>query len=173
MKSMRNTKEDAFRCRSAVHDHGSDNGYTETVCLPARNHTEHHMKLNAEPFQKIYSGQKTIELRLLDEKRQKLRVGDTIVFTCSDKTERQMKAQIAALHCFKSFEDLYRTLPLLKCEYTEENVSQAHFTDMEAYYPAEEQKKYGVVGIEIFPPMQIKEGSIVLPSRKDKGENNM
>ena len=39
------------------------------------------MKLNDEPFQKIRDGKKTIELRLFDEKRRKLELGDHIIFS--------------------------------------------------------------------------------------------
>ena len=38
------------------------------------------MKLNSEMFDKVKSGKKTYEVRLLDEKRQKIGVGDTIIF---------------------------------------------------------------------------------------------
>lgn len=41
---------------------------------------KHQFKLNNFPFEKIANGTKTIELRLYDEKRQKLNVGDEIVF---------------------------------------------------------------------------------------------
>lgn len=37
---------------------------------------KYEMKLNNEPFNSIKSGMKTIEMRLNDEKRQKLNVGD-------------------------------------------------------------------------------------------------
>ena len=50
---------------------------------------------------------------------------------------------------FPTFEDLYKSLPLLKCGYTDKDVAMAHPSDMEAYYSAQEQEKYGVVGIEI------------------------
>ena len=39
----------------------------------------HEMRLNNEPFNKIKEGTKTVELRLLDEKRKTLRVGDKII----------------------------------------------------------------------------------------------
>ena len=42
---------------------------------------KHFMKLDPQPFESIKSGEKTIELRLFDEKRQLINVGDTIVFT--------------------------------------------------------------------------------------------
>ena len=41
----------------------------------------HYMKLKSHPFYMIRSGQKTFELRLFDEKRQKLQVNDEIEFT--------------------------------------------------------------------------------------------
>ena len=40
----------------------------------------HHMKLQQEPFRKVMAGDKTIELRLNDTKRQRIRAGDQIEF---------------------------------------------------------------------------------------------
>lgn len=39
---------------------------------------KHQMKLKLQPFNMIRSSQKTFELRLYDEKRQKLQIGDEI-----------------------------------------------------------------------------------------------
>ena len=113
--------------------------------------TSHEMKLNSEPFEKIKSGEKTIELRLYDEKRQKIQEGDTIVFT-NNATGETLTKRVAKLYRFDSFEELYKTLPLLQCGYTAEDVDKAHPSDMEQYYSAEEQRKYGVVGIELQLP---------------------
>ena len=107
-----------------------------------------HMNLNPAPFAMMKNGQKTIELRLYDEKRQQVKVGDTIVFT-NTATGEALSKTVIKLHRFDSFEELYRALPLLQCGYTAEDVDKAHPSDMEQYYSAEEQKKYGVVGIEI------------------------
>jgi ASC-1-like (ASCH) protein len=96
----------------------------------------------------IKSGQKTIELRLYDEKRQLIKVGDEIIFT-NIVTEEKLHVKVSNLHRFDSFEDLYKSLPLLKCGYTSENIGRATPSDMEQYYPAEEQKEFGVLGIEI------------------------
>ena len=108
------------------------------------------MKLHSEPFEMIKSGRKTIELRLWDEKRRKIRPGDTIVFTNTVSGET-LEASVKALHRFDSFEELYKQLPLLKCGYTEEDIATARCCDMESYYSTDEQAKYGVVGIELFP----------------------
>jgi len=109
----------------------------------------HQMKLNPEPFRQIQSGQKTIELRLFDEKRRGIKIGDTIVFTNAETAET-LTATVVNLHRFESFEALYKALPLLKCGYTSENVSVASPKDMNKYYSEEQQKKHGVLGIEIY-----------------------
>ena len=80
----------------------------------------HRMKLNAAPFSMIRSGQKTIELRLNDEKRRQVKVGDFIEFTSTEQPEEKMQVRVTALHRFRSFAELYEHLPLLQCGYTEE-----------------------------------------------------
>ena len=108
----------------------------------------HEMRLSPSPFEMIKSGRKTVELRLFDEKRQMLRVGDEIVFK-NTETAETLRTVIVGLHRFDSFEELYGSMPLLKCGYTAEDVQRASPSDMEKYYSAEEQKRYGVVGIEL------------------------
>ena len=109
----------------------------------------HQMKLNGAPFEMIEQGVKTIELRLLDEKRRLIQVGDEIAFTHSKNCTRVLKSRVIALHIFASFEELYANLPLLKCGYTKENIHTAAPSDMDLYYTKEQQAQYGVVGIEI------------------------
>ena len=109
---------------------------------------QHAMKLFPEPFAMIKSEKKTIELRLFDEKRQRIKPGDEIVFTNTETGENLTKTVIK-LHRFHSFEALYKALPLLQCGYTEETVPKAHPSDMDRYYSPGEQSKYGVVGIEL------------------------
>ena len=109
----------------------------------------HQMKLNEDPFEKIEQGIKTIELRLLDEKRRLIQVGDKIEFVHAKNAKRVLNSRVIALHVFPSYEELYANLPLLKCGYTKEDIHTAHPSDMDIYYPKEKQKEYGVVGIEI------------------------
>ena len=108
----------------------------------------HKMKLKPEPFGLIKSGKKTVELRLYDEKRQAVKVGDTVEFTCTEGGE-VLSRRVKALHTFASFAELYGALPLERCGYTEENIARASPSDMEQYYSVEEQNRYGVVGIEL------------------------
>ncbi len=123
-------------------------GHVECVTAFVREQRTHYMNLNPSPFDMIKSGQKTIELRLYDEKRRNIKAGDTIVFTHLQNGSTQ-KTIVRKLHRFASFEELYENLPLLRCGYTEEDVASACAADMEEYYSPEMQKKYGVVGIEL------------------------
>ena len=110
---------------------------------------EHIMRLRTAPFEKIKAGKKTIELRLYDEKRQQIAVGDTIRFVNTENSAEVLFAIVKNLYLFDSFEELYNALPLTECGYTEEELSIASYRDMELYYSEEEQKRYGVVGIKI------------------------
>lgn len=109
----------------------------------------HEMKLHPQPFAMIASSEKTIELRLNDEKRQQIQVGDTILFTSREDESKQIRATVLKLHRFSSFEELYAELPLEQCGYRPDELAQASPKDMEAYYTPEQQKRYGVLGIEI------------------------
>lgn len=133
------------------------------------NETIHEMKLFPEPFEMIASGKKTIELRLNDEKRRRVKTGDSIVFTNTETGER-LETRVTALHRFSSFAELYRALPLEKCGYTEEEALSADPADMDAYYSKEEQQKYGALGIELAlcgeDPKRPDEGSIDIGGSK-------
>lgn len=107
----------------------------------------HFMKLQPEPFERINSGRKTIELRLYDEKRRRIQAGDVIVFTRTDSGEK-LYVKVIALHIYRSFAELYGALPLEKCGYGAQNISTASPEDMRAYYTACDEETYGVVGIE-------------------------
>lgn len=108
----------------------------------------HRMHLKKEPFLQISEGKKTIELRLNDEKRQKINVGDEIVFVCSGEPA-VLKAVVEKLHKFPDFKSLYDSLPLDKCGYDENEALSASPTDMEKYYDKADIKRYGAIGIEL------------------------
>ncbi len=108
----------------------------------------HTMKLHPNPFRMIACGDKMYELRLYDEKRQCIKIGDAIEFVNTD-TQEQLVVRVKSIHIFKNFTELYQSMPLLKCGYTEEDVATANPADMEKYYSKEQQAQYGVVAFEI------------------------
>ena len=108
----------------------------------------HQMRLKDARFQMIWDGEKTIELRLLDEKRKLVNIGDIIEFSNLSNPGQIIVVKVISIYVFDSFETLYKSLPLEKCGYTQSDVRSASASDMNAYYSIEEQLKYGVVGIE-------------------------
>ena len=104
----------------------------------------HSMKLQRQPFEAVRLEQKTIEMRLYDEKRQQIRVGDCITFRCG---EEAVTVRVCALHRFPDFKAMYNTLPKEKLGYGEGEIADP--MDMEQYYSLEQQSQYGVLGIEI------------------------
>ena len=105
------------------------------------------LRLNEKPFNSIKNGTKKIEMRLLDEKRQQYQVGDVLIFKKRPEEIEIIKTKIINLHKVASFKDLYEMFDKSILGY--EKDEQAHFSDMEEFYPVDEQKLYGVVGIEI------------------------
>ena len=105
----------------------------------------HEMRLDSKEYRKITHGKKTIELRLLDEKREKVQIGDKITFT-NNETKETITVQVVALHVFPSFKELYETLDKVAIGYRED--ATADYRDMEEYYSVPEQQKHGVIGIE-------------------------
>lgn len=104
------------------------------------------MRLHKEPFELIKSGSKTIELRLNDEKRQLINVGDEITFENRSNGEK-IHVKVIGLHKYPSFEELYKHFDKVSMGYKEDE--EADPKDMEQYYSSEEQSRYGVVGIEL------------------------
>ena len=109
----------------------------------------HTLNLHPQPFALIADGRKTIELRLYDEKRSRIQVGDTLVFVHTEDASKTLTTKVTALHLFPDFAALYAALPLEKCGYLPEEIATASPADMNVYYSAERQAQYGVVGIEI------------------------
>lgn len=99
------------------------------------------MKLQNEPFKQIKKEIKKIEIRLNDEKRKIFEINDYIEFT-NITTLEIMFVKITNLYHYKNFEDLFNNFDnsILGC---------GSYEEMYKYYSREEEKKYGVLGIEI------------------------
>ena len=65
----------------------------------------HEMNLQSKYFDFIKDGTKRIELRLYDEKRQSIQIGDIIEFTKSE--DEKFKAEVVGLLRYDSFADLF------------------------------------------------------------------
>ena len=103
----------------------------------------HKMKLKESPFERIKNGTKTIEFRLFDEKRQKIKIGDKIEFSKLPDMKEIILVDVLDLYREDSFEKLFRKL------ITDEEEIQRKVAAMHQFYSAEKEKEYGVLGIKI------------------------
>ena len=94
------------------------------------------MHLDQSPFLQIQSGQKSIEVRINDEKRATLRVGDHIEFVSRADPTQKISKRVNQLSTFKTFEDLFARFPDER-------------TEIYKYYTKADEDKFGVVAIKL------------------------
>lgn len=109
----------------------------------------HNMKLYEEPFELVKKENKTIEVRLNDEKRREIQVGDEIIFTHYDNPNKQIKVKVIGLSKFDSFSELYSSFPNEKFGHKKEITLKEQIQNVREIYSEEKEKKYGVLGIHI------------------------
>lgn len=93
----------------------------------------------------IKEGNKTIESRLFDEKRQSIQIGDTIIFTNREATNETVAVNVIGLLHYATFHDLFTHNQPTKfggpsAEWLENQINE--------FYSLDDQQKYGVLGIE-------------------------
>ena len=103
----------------------------------------HKMKLKESPFERIKNGTKTVEFRLYDEKRSKIKIGDQIEFAKLPDLQETILVDVLDLYREDTFENLFKKI------FTDEDEIKRKTTLMYQYYSHNEEKQYGVVGIKI------------------------
>ena len=106
---------------------------------------EHSLRLAAAPFEAIASGRKTVESRLFDEKRQYVQLGDIIIFTNRENPSHTLKVKVIGLLRYTSFAKMFAHNDTSK--FGGES-SDWLLRQVNEFYSEDEQKQYGVVGIE-------------------------
>lgn len=106
------------------------------------------MRLADEPFEKIWREEKTVEIRLNDEKRKEIEVGDKILFRKLTQENSVAIASVIALHRFNTFRKLFSSALFSKTGCGNMTIDSAT-ESMYRFYSKEQEQKYGVLGIEI------------------------
>lgn len=106
----------------------------------------HKMNLASSAFKSVSTGKKTIEMRLYDEKRAKVNVGDEIEFENVD-THEKIRCKVINLTRYNDFFELYSSVDKSAIGYSENETANAE--DMYQYYTLDLIKMYGVLAIEI------------------------
>ena len=98
------------------------------------------MKLEPKYFAKIKSGEKSVELRLNDEKRKPITSGDVIVFANTESAKERVAVRVDGYYVYSSFAELFDKVDNKK-------LKGCTLADAEKIYTKQDQKKYGVKGI--------------------------
>ena len=108
---------------------------------------KYNMRLINEAYEAVINGTKRVEIRLLDEKRSKLKRGDTITFTNYDDHNKSFDVVIIDLKTFNNINEViynYDISLLLSKETKREDLVKM-FNNI---YTIDEQNKYNVITIE-------------------------
>ena len=106
----------------------------------------HEMNLQDKYFDFILNGTKRIELRLNDEKRQQIKIGDTIIF-CNKQGET-FSAKVKDLFRNNSFEELFEDFEIDIL--ADKSMTKAELLQvLDEFYTPEKQAEFGVLGILI------------------------
>lgn len=108
----------------------------------------HEMKLQPKYYNYIINGTKRIEIRLNDEKRQLIKIGDIIEFKKEPELNESFKAKVIGLLKYNTFEDMFKDFDisiLSDKSMTKEKLINV----LEQFYTKEKQTQYGVLGIRI------------------------
>lgn len=98
-------------------------------------------------FDAIKADKKDIEGRLAKDKYRHLQVGSPIIFYNNERT-MQIEKQIVSLRIYKSFRDAFKYEDFKKAVPDAKNIDDA-VAVYEAFYPEEEQLKFGVIIIKL------------------------
>lgn len=108
----------------------------------------HQLKLQERFFNYIQNGTKRIELRLYDEKRRAINLGDEIEFLKLPDLNDKLKVKVCGLLRYNSFSNLFKDFDINIL--ADKSMSKEQLLDvLQEFYTPEEQKKYGVLGIRI------------------------
>ena len=109
---------------------------------------EHHMGLYDKPFYSMKLGRKTVEVRLNDEKRRKLKIGDTIVFTKVPENNEVLTAEIIGLRHYRTFREMYDSIPAKEFDTVGDPIDEMVEQTYEIYSLQQEQK-WGTLAITV------------------------
>jgi len=106
------------------------------------------MRLNHEPFLSIKAGTKKIEVRLNDEKRSQLNVGDRIRFTDLETAEI-LNTEVLGLETFPTFKNLFAKYSgVIIGAPVGESVDELDRENVEIY-SRDREEKYGALAIRV------------------------
>lgn len=106
------------------------------------------MGLYGEYFNAIKAGKKIVEVRLNDEKRRRIKEGDTIEFIKVPQQDEILRVQVTDLRRYDTFEDMYNDIPLKDFDCEDWTIKEMIEGTYEIY-TLEQEKEWGTLAITI------------------------
>ena len=120
--------------------------FSASVSEYTRNLSMHKLNVKAKYYNMLKSGTKTIELRLYDDKRKNIKIGDYIEFANNSDADDKFTAQVINLHRAGNFVELCKKIDCRNAGFaTQDELIKV----LEEFYSLDRQNELGVVGIEI------------------------
>ena len=107
------------------------------------------MKLFKEPFSRIKEKRKIIEVRLFDDKRQKVSIGDEIEFSLIDNPKEKILVKVIGMSRFKFFKDLYSSFHYSLFGHPHGITLEEQLRDIMECYSKSDEEKYGCLAIHV------------------------
>lgn len=108
----------------------------------------HQMGLYGEYFKAIKAGQKTVEVRLNDEKRRKIKVGDTIEFIKVPEQNETLQVKVKELRTYDTFQAMFENIRFKDFDCEGWTMKEMLDGTYEIYTP-EQEKEWGTLAITI------------------------
>ncbi len=105
------------------------------------------MHLSLDNFIDVSNGSKQIEARLYDEKRQKIDVGDKILFYNLNNSNEMVSVKVVDLFYYTAIRELVNFTPIKY--WGTKFTSKEQLLEAKWPYTDEEIKKYGLLAIQI------------------------
>ena len=106
------------------------------------------MKLDKVSFENLEKGTKTFELRLMDEKRQTLKLGEQIRFKLYPSLDHTCSMEIVGLLHYPDFDSLLADIDMAWLGLTDDK-KEWQKNAMHQIYTTEEEQEHGVLGIRL------------------------
>lgn len=109
---------------------------------------KHEMKIQPKYYNFMLNGTKRIEIRIFDEKRQQIKIGDTIKFLKEPDLKEFFDTRVIGLLRYNSFEDMFKDFDISIL--ADKTMTKKELINvLEQFYTKEKEKNFGVLGIRI------------------------
>ena len=115
-----------------------------------KEHTKliHQMGLYEEYFAAIKTGRKKMEVRLNDEKRRRIKIGDSIKFIKVPEQDESLQVQVMDLTTYETFQAMYEDIPFEAFDCAGWMMKEMLEGTYDIYTP-EQEEEWGVLAITI------------------------